>query len=115
VQGRGIHSFPFQLNLSSSVHRVTHPPHDCVLELLKLSSNMNECKPLVQDRGSAGGSGRACLRHRVPRAARIYGRGLHSSTFRLIVSAFCWIGGALKGCLGGVQEVSGVMRGVSGV
>ena len=30
------------------------------------------------------------------------GRGLHSSTFRLKVSAFCGIGGALKGCLEGV-------------
>ena len=44
--GRGLHSFPFQLNLSSSVHRITNGPHECVLELLKLSSNVNECKPL---------------------------------------------------------------------
>jgi hypothetical protein len=29
-------------------------------------------------------------------------RGLHSSTFRLNVSAFCGIEGAFKGCLGGV-------------
>ena len=28
-------------------------------------------------------------------------RGLHSSTFRLSVSAFCGIGGAFRGCLGG--------------
>ena len=33
----------------------------------------------------------------VPRA-----RGLHSSTFRLNVSAFDGIGGAFRGCLGGV-------------
>jgi len=30
------------------------------------------------------------------------GRGLHSSTFRLNVSALYGIGGALRGCLGGV-------------
>jgi len=30
------------------------------------------------------------------------GRGLHSSTFRLNVSAFCGIGGAFRGCVGGV-------------
>jgi hypothetical protein len=30
------------------------------------------------------------------------GRGLHSSTFRLNVSAFCGIGGALNNCVGGV-------------
>jgi len=29
------------------------------------------------------------------------GRGLHSSTFRLNVSAFCTIGGALRDCLWG--------------
>jgi len=32
-------------------------------------------------------------------------RGLHSSTVRLNVSAFCGIGGANRGCLGGVWEV----------
>jgi len=37
---------PISLNLSSSVHRVTNLAHECVLELLKLSSNVNECKPL---------------------------------------------------------------------
>jgi len=29
-------------------------------------------------------------------------RGLHSSTFQLNLSAYCGIGGACKGCLGGV-------------
>jgi hypothetical protein len=38
------------------------------------------------------------------------GRGSHSPTFRLNVSAFCGKGGALGGCLGGVQGVSGVIR-----
>ena len=31
------------------------------------------------------------------------GRGLHSSTFRLNLSAFCRIGGAFRGRLGGVR------------
>jgi hypothetical protein len=34
-------------------------------------------------------------------AAMVAGRGLHSFTFQLDVSAFCEIGGAFKGCLGG--------------
>ena len=34
--------------------------------------------------------------------AAVDGRGLHSFTFELNVSAFCGIGGASKGCLGGV-------------
>jgi len=33
------------------------------------------------------------------------GRSLHSSTFRLNVSAFCGIGGAFRGYLGGACEV----------
>jgi hypothetical protein len=33
------------------------------------------------------------------------GRGLHSSTFWLNVSAFCGTGGAFSGCLGIVQEI----------
>jgi len=39
------------------------------------------------------------------------GRGLHSSTFRLNVSAFCGIGGALRGYSRGVYEVVGGKRG----
>ena len=38
------------------------------------------------------------------------GRGLHSSIFRLNISAFCGIGGAFRGCLGGAQAVSGAVR-----
>jgi len=45
--GRGLHSFPFQLNLSSSVHIVTQLIHECVLELLNFSSNVNEHEPLA--------------------------------------------------------------------
>jgi hypothetical protein len=45
--GKGLHSFRFQLNLSSSVHRVSQLTRECVLALLKLSSNAKECKPLL--------------------------------------------------------------------
>jgi len=38
---------------------------------------------------------------------RNLGRGLHSSNFRLNVSAFCGIGGAFGGSLDCVEEVSG--------
>jgi hypothetical protein len=39
-------------------------------------------------------------------------RGLHSSTFRLTVSAFRGMWGASRACLGGVQGVLGILRGV---
>ena len=38
------------------------------------------------------------------------GQGVHSFTLQLNVSASCGIGGAFRGCLGGVQGVSGVVR-----
>jgi len=44
-------------------------------------------------------------------AAAVPGRGLHSSTFRLNLSALCGIGGASEGCLGVVQ---GVLEGIRG-
>ena len=44
--GRALHSFPLQLNLSSSVHRTTHLNSSYVLELLKLSFDVDECEPL---------------------------------------------------------------------
>ena len=40
-----------------------------------------------------GGGGRGCG------AGVPAGRGLHSSTFQLNVSAYCGIGGAFRGCL----------------
>jgi hypothetical protein len=43
-----------------------------------------------------------------------HGRGLHSSTFRLNVSAFCVTGGAFRGWLGGVSKVSGGIMGCFG-
>jgi len=46
--------------LSTSVHRVTNLTHECVLELLKLRSNLNECKPLV------GGPAAPGRRHTFP-------------------------------------------------
>jgi len=51
-----------------------------------------------------------CEGHPVWRA----GRGSHSFTFQLNVSAFCEIGGAFRGCLGGVWEASGGIRGCLG-
>jgi hypothetical protein len=48
--GRGLHSFRFQLNLNSFVHRVTQLER--VLELLKLSSNVNQCEPLDDGLGA---------------------------------------------------------------
>ena len=92
---------------------------------------VNECKPLRRG-GAGGvpavqpqrvahrrgqGVGRRRGRHRLgvparepqllraqPQADgdRARGRRLHSSTFRLNVSAFDGIGGAFRGCLGGV-------------
>jgi len=43
------------------------------------------------------------------------GRGLHSSTFRRNVGAFCGIGGAFRGCVRGVWAVLRGMRVVWGV
>ena len=42
------------------------------------------------------------------------GRGLHSSTFQLNVSALRGIGGAFKGCSGGVRGVRGCFLGRNG-
>ena len=44
----------------------------------------------------------------------IYGRGLHSSTSQLNVSAFYGIGGAFRGCLVGVEEELWGIRGCLG-
>ena len=41
--------------------------------------------------------------------------GLHSSTLRLNVSAFCGTGCTSRGCLGGVWELSGGLRAYYGV
>jgi hypothetical protein len=47
---------------------------------------MDECKPLARDEGGAGGVGRYGVRQDGRRGIR--GRGLHSFTFRVNVSAF---------------------------
>ena len=47
------------------------------------------------------------------KAHRVHGpvvRGLHSSTSRLNLSAFVGIGGAFRGCLGGVRGYQGVFK-----
>jgi hypothetical protein len=49
------------------------------------------------------------------KASGASGRGLHSSTYQLNVSASCGIGGACRGCLGGVSRCKGALRGVQGV
>jgi len=44
--------------------------------------------------------------------ARERGRGLHSSTLQLNLSAFCETGGAVWECFGVVEGVVGDMRGI---
>ena len=58
---------------------------------------MAECKSLVE--------GNACDRIHLEQHGS--GRGLHSSTFRLNVSAFCGIGVAFRSCSGSVYQVLG--------
>jgi len=66
---------------------------------LRSSWEAEECKPLPQG---------SCYKLRVRRLARSTGngapntRGVHSSNFRLNVSALSGVGGALKGCAGGI-------------
>ena len=57
------------------------------------------------------GSGRRGVR----RHHGVHGRGLHSSTLQLNLSAFCVTGGAVRGCLGGVWGVAGGIRDVYSV
>ena len=72
---RGLHLFPFQLNSSSSVHRRANLTHECVLELLKLSREVDQCKPLMaggrRGAGAAGAGGQG---------AGAYTRSRQSST-----------------------------------
>ena len=97
---------------------------------------MSECKPLVGGlwpkgygiKLIGGGRGAAAMGQRSrPRAqhcarrtsrplaaGKQSGRGLHSSTFQLNLSAFGGIGGAYWGCLGVVCEVLGGIRGCLG-
>jgi hypothetical protein len=119
---------------------------DVFPKVLKLSSEVDECKPLVE--GMSGeifvteflrfglpstGFGSGLWPWQYPlhkilvqlklRTTRVFrcvlpGRGLHSFAFRLNVSAFCGIGGALRICSGVILRVftrfCGVLGGVGG-
>ena len=98
-----------------------NPTHECVLEMLKLSSNVNECKPLPAGSGipTTGSSRHVASRRRrsppkkppsrsssregrgrcVPPRRPPPPRGLHSSTFQLNLSAFYGIRGAQRACV----------------
>jgi hypothetical protein len=73
---------------------------------LRMRWKMDECKPLpalrrCRQRGAHSPHG----------APPPPPRGLHSSTFRLNVSTFCGIRGALSSSSGGVCDISGANRG----
>jgi len=72
-----------------------------------LSSNVNERKPLMLGRGLKASDNimKFCVHGgdlNKTLAASIMGRGLHSSTFRLNLSASYDRGGTFEVCLGGV-------------
>jgi hypothetical protein len=82
---------------------------------LRLSSKVGECKTQVAGMRrvrSLKGANTALRALEFSSDGRwILGRALHSSTFRLNLSAFCGTGGAFRGCLWGVKGVSeGIMR-----
>jgi len=68
-----------------------------------MSREVDECKPLLHGPRAAGAGGARVLGRRggLPRP-EARGRGLHSSTCRLNVSALHWIGSAFRCCVGGV-------------
>jgi len=66
--------------------------------------DMEVCKPLVRG-----------LRRWTPLGGPPSGRGLHSTTFRLNLSALHGIGGERRSCVAHVKGVSGVVEGVQGV
>ena len=92
-QPRGLHSFPFQLNYSSSVHQLPSFTRERVLRLLKLSSNVNECKHLPQPPPFCSFQGLAsCVSPSMSRgpcpSRHPSAWGLHLSTFQLKLSRF---------------------------
>ena len=132
---RCLHSFTFQLNLSRVWHTETPctpctPPNTPLTwatqtlrappipyKALKLSWTVDQCKPLelgclklahlraralqqMQQKKSGGGGGGD--------GGGGAGRGLHSSTVRLNLSALCGTRGARRGCVARVKGVSGV-------
>jgi len=84
ICGRGLHSFRSQLNLSSSVHCVTYLNAESVLDLLRLSSNVNECEPLICGGNGAENNGANLVHNHGFR-----GRGFHSFPFLLNFSLLC--------------------------
>jgi len=83
ITGRGLHPFPFQLYLSSFVHRMTKINSRTCPELLKLCFNANEGKPLITG-GSGSGvpSGTRGSAARAPPAATIPVRVRDRSSLR---------------------------------
>jgi len=76
---------------------------------LKLNWKVDECKPL---HSGPEGTQAAHAKQDAGRP-RDTGRGLHSSTFRLNLSALYGIGGARRGCVARVQGVFRVCRVIS--
>ena len=74
--------------------------------MLKLSQRRDECRALMEELGGGDAGLEYAAQHPrvgpslVVAALGARGRGLHSSTFRLNVSALCEIGGAFRACLG---------------
>jgi hypothetical protein len=90
--------------LTHTQHGLQEPLHTPPVPYtaLKLSWKVDECKPLF--RGCVGRRGR-----RRRRGGGVGGRGLHSTTSELDLSAFYVIRGARRGC---VAPVKGVLGGV---
>ena len=131
---RGLHSFQYQLNLRSSVHRVTQLNPECVLELLKLSSNVNEWKPLpllllhhallflvelLHVAGLLAAHAHVTHLHRggvvaLERPGHAVEHGLTLVPNSDQLEQFVWdrgcIKGVFRGCLGGVRVYQGVCR-----
>ena len=70
---------------------------------------MDECKPLVPGRLRVHRRVAAHAARRAVQAPHVRGRGLHSSTFQLNLSASYGIGDALRDC---EADVKGVLGGV---
>ena len=80
---------------------------------------MDECKPLIGGVRFRDGGGESPAHMRLadvldtmmsPSERHSSGKGLHSFTFQLSLSAFCRMGDAIRGCLGGVRGNKGVFR-----
>jgi len=92
--------------------------NDVFAKVLKLSFEVSECKPLGAGPRVAR-LARAVDAHVTGHRVHVRwrgppGRGLHSSTFRLNVSALCGIRGPCRGCVGGACVLLGGNRGCVG-